>query len=121
YPRLPRLATLGGFHPEARYVGAALSRPIAIGPIRPRPRQITRVHGTHRHLGRRWLDDQRLQDGLGLHAIIGVGSADDSPQRQTVSVARYMDGSTRLTAIHRRWPGAFTPFFDGFLEPSRRT
>jgi hypothetical protein len=121
YPSLPRLATLGGFHSQAGCVNAGLGRPIAIRPVRPRPRQVPHVRGTDGRLGRRRLDDQRLQHRLGLHAILGIGSGKDGPQRHPVSVARYVDGNTGLTAIHRRWPGVFTPFFDGFLEPSRRT
>ena len=121
HPWLPRLATLRRFHPEACGVGPTLRRSIAIRPVCPRTRQIARVRASNRRLGRRRFDNQRLQHRLGLYTIIRISARNDGPQRHAVGVARYVDGSTGLTAIHWRWPAVFTPFFDGFLEPSRRT
>jgi len=119
--RLPSPTTLRRFHPEARRRRPFLARAIAIRSIRPRVRQIATVRLEDGYFGRRGLDNQRLQYGLGFDAVVDVRSANDRSQWHAVGIARYVDGRTRLTAIHRRRPRVFTPFFDGFLEPSRRT
>src|SRR5262249_55868857 len=98
-----------------------LAGAVAIGAIRPGVRQIPRVRPGHRHLGVRWLNNQGLQHRLGLDAVVDVGSADHGAQWHPVSVASYVDSRTTLTTIDGRRPRVLTPFFDGFLEPSRRT
>lgn len=118
---LPRLAPLGRLHPEAARVGPRLTGAIAVGPVRPRPRQVARVGPGHRHFGGGRPDDQGFQDRLGLGTVVDVSRRDYRPQRQAVGVARYVDRSTTLTTIDGRRPRVGAPFFDGFLEPSRRT
>ena len=119
--RRPSSAPLGRFYPKARRGRPFLAGAVAIRSVRPRGGQIPGVRLGDRHFGRRWLDNQRLQHRLGFDTVVDVSSADDRPQRHAVGVARYVDGRTGLTAIHGRRPRVFSPFLDGFLEPSRRT
>ncbi len=120
HARRPHLATLGCLHPEVRCIRTLLTGPVAIAAIASRTRQIAGVRLSYGHLGGWRLDYQRCPYGLRFDAVVDVGSANDGSQRHAVGVTGYVDGSTTLTAIHRRRPGVFTPFCDGFLEPSRR-
>ena len=120
-PRLTGLAPFGRLHPKACGRRSFLARAIAVRSVGPRPRQVTGIGVLDQRVRRGWPNHQRPQDSLGLRAVVDVSCSDHGPQRQAIGVTRYMDGRTTLTAIHRRWPGVGAPFFDGFLEPSRRT
>jgi NAD(P)-dependent dehydrogenase (short-subunit alcohol dehydrogenase family) len=121
HPRLPRLAPLGGLHPEAGVGCSLLAGAVAVRPVRPRTGQVADVGLGHRHRAGRRTHHQRFQDRLRFDAVVDVGRRDHRPQRHPIGVAGYVDGSTTLTAIHGRGTGVLTPFFDGFLEPSSRT
>lgn len=110
-PRLPGFATLGRSHPEARGRRPFLAGPVAIGTVGSRVRQVARIGLLHPRLGDRGLHDKRLQDRLGLGAIVDVRRRDHGSQRHSVGVARYMDRSTGLTTIDRRRSRVLTPLF----------
>ena len=83
-----RLPTLGRFHAEPRGRGTLPGRLVSVGAVGPHARLVARVGVGHGRL-RRWrLHDQRLQDFLGLHAVVGPGLGDGRPQRQAVLVGR---------------------------------
>ena len=115
------LASAGGLHSEAGRLRPAAGRAIALGPIGPRLRQAPRVDRGRRLLRLGWLDDHRLQDILGLAAIGGVGPRDHHPQRHGPVVTGQMQRRAAFAPVDRRGASLFTPFFDGFLEPSIRT
>jgi hypothetical protein len=118
--RRPWFAASRGLHAEARSGRSILAGTVAIRPIGASVREVSSVRLRDRNLGRRWLDDQGLQHVLGLDAVVDVGGTDHCPQGHAVGVAGYMDGRTTLTTIDGGRPCVFAPFFDGFLEPSRR-
>jgi len=120
-PRRPWPAASGCLQAEAGRGRSLLAGAVAIGPVGAGVGQVAPVELGHGHLGGGRLDHQRLQHRLGLDAVVDVGGADDRAQGHAVGVAGYVDGRTTLTAIHGRRPGVFAPFFEGFLEPSRRT
>jgi len=88
HPRPPGLAPLRRLHPKAGRVGQASGRAVAIRPIGPRAGQVARIRGGHGNSRRRRLYDHRLQDRLGLHAIVRPRLGHDGPQRQAVFIGR---------------------------------
>ena len=115
------LAAAGGPHAEARRLRPLPGRSVAVGPVGPCCRQAPWVDfgGRRLRLGR--ANHQRLQNVLGLTSVIGVGSCDHGPQRHSPVVAGQVQRRAAFAPVDRRRAGLFTPFFDGFLEPSRRT
>jgi len=115
------LPPLGGLHPETGFLRPLPSRIVAIRPIRLGRGQTPLVHRGGNWLGRRSRpDDQRLQNVFGLDAVVGVGSGQDEAQRHSPVIASQVQGRAGLGAIYWAGAGLFAPFFDGFLEPSRR-
>jgi hypothetical protein len=88
YPRLPRATPLGRLHSKARRVGAAAAGPVAIGTVGTSTRQVPWIGLVHRGFGWRRLHDHRLQDRLGLHAVVGPGFGHDRPQGEPVFLRR---------------------------------
>ena len=88
HPRLPGLAAPGGLQPETGRVGPGLSGAVAIRPIGPRTRQVARVRGSHGNIRRRRLDNHRLQDRLGLYAVVGPRLGHHGAQRQATLLGR---------------------------------
>ena len=119
YP-LAVFTSLGCLHAEARPLRPRLGRLVAVGPIGLRPWQGPRVGLLDRDVRQGGLPHHRLEHRLRLTPIVGVGLGDDHAQGHGACVARYVQSCPTLGAINWRRPCLFTPFFDGFLEPSRR-
>src|SRR5579872_1262213 len=115
YPRGPRPPTPGGLHAEARGVGPRLRGPVAVRPVGPRTRQVTRVGVRYRGFGRRRLDDQRLQHALGLDPVVGARLGDGRPQWQAVFVRGQVDGGAGLGAIYGAGAGVLAALLGRLL------
>lgn len=93
---------------------------IAIGTIGDGSWQASNIDDFDGDFSGWWRNDQGLQNLLGLYSIVGVRSGDHHSQGHALGIARQVDRRAGLGAVYRTGTRLFTPFFDGFLEPSMR-
>src|SRR5205814_319904 len=115
------LAAARGVQPEPRRPGPRPARLVAVAAVPDGTGQAALVRDRGRLLGGGGLDHQRLQHLLRLDPVVGVGPGHDHAQGHGPGVTGEMQRRAAFRTVYRRRARFFTPFFDGFLEPSRRT